>query len=330
MPDNINVKPSTEGTAVAVATEEGSGSRHYQLIVLCHGVKGSELRASLTNPLPIRVETLPLPTGAAAETTLGATKTIAEAIRDRLPSALEGGKLSIALDISALATNAVLQAVRDRLPTTLEGGRLAVALDISALATNAVAQAIRDRLPSALTAEGRLKVETQGGGGTSDTLEATQLNVKAAAESIRDRLPSALESGKLSVKAEVSSIPSTNQRQKTTRELIAIGTSVSAGGTVTGTGFDITNTDGGDVLIQVTNGGTAPSVECTVRLEHSHDSGTTWLTFSRWGGGTSANTTLSSYPIAVPGSFQRIRAVATGNTGQAVTVAATFMEQKYL
>jgi hypothetical protein len=96
----------------------------------------------------------------------------------------------------------------------------------------------------------------------------------------------------------------------------------TAGSTTTGSWVDLTGAYTAKLLAKVTNGGTGPTVGCTVRVDLSPDNGTTVYTGA--GGSFTAGLTASTAYAAsfnVDGHMYA-RAVFTGNTGQDVTVQA--------
>lgn len=110
---------------------------------------------------------------------------------------------------------------------------------------------------------------------------------------------------------------------KTLRTLVA-STSNSAGGTTTGTGFDIRTAFGGLLVGRVTNGGTGPTLPCEMLVDVSHDN-STWFQFSRQIAQL-GNSVVADLEVEVPYSTMYVRVRFTGNTGQAVTVEAYLHE----
>jgi hypothetical protein len=84
MADNVTLP----GTGAVVATDEVAG-RQYQLVKLAVGGDGVAVQADASNPIPVGVQSLPLPAGAATETTLAA-------VSAKLP-ALSGGRIPVEL-----------------------------------------------------------------------------------------------------------------------------------------------------------------------------------------------------------------------------------------
>lgn len=107
--------------------------------------------------------------------------------------------------------------------------------------------------------------------------------------------------------------------------------SVSAGGTETAT-LDLRTCHGGTVSIQLKNGATGPTLAAQVYVAYSHNSGSTpsasatfgtdWFLAATLQGTTIANDTRDFPTVIIPPGIQHLEIVATGNTGQAVTVTA--------
>jgi hypothetical protein len=78
----------------------------------------------------------------------------------------------------------------------------------------------------------------------------------------------------------------------------------------------------GDFLVTsvIVNGATGPTVGCDFIVQVSVDS-STWRQYARMTAGTT-NSTTYTFAVLVPASCLYVRSVFTGNTGQAVTVAA--------
>lgn len=97
----------------------------------------------------------------------------------------------------------------------------------------------------------------------------------------------------------------------------------AAAGTTTGSWIDLTTSYSASILAKITNGGTGPTIGCTVRVDLSPDNGTT--IYSGAGGSYTAGVTASGVFQALfdmPESTMYARTVFTGNTAQAVTVQA--------
>jgi hypothetical protein len=109
-----------------------------------------------------------------------------------------------------------------------------------------------------------------------------------------------------------------------TARVLQTSSSNAAAATTTGTALDLTTKFGGLATLTITNGGTGPTIACDAVLEVSRDN-TNWTEFSRQTAGV-AISTVYTFNIDVPISVMYVRSKFTGNTGQAVTVAGTFME----
>lgn len=106
---------------------------------------------------------------------------------------------------------------------------------------------------------------------------------------------------------------------KTARTLVA-SASNSAGGTTTGSAINLTTALGLSGTLQITNGGTAPTVACTAYIDVSNDN-STWRQWLAITAGLTVSTAYT-YPFSLPAEIMYARARFTGNTGQAVTVEA--------
>ena len=95
----------------------------------------------------------------------------------------------------------------------------------------------------------------------------------------------------------------------------------AAGATATGTAVDL-RTAVADMLVTaiITNGGTGPTVGCDFIIEVSNDN-STWREFSRATAGVTSSITYT-FAVLIPSAVMYVRSKFTGNTGQAVTVAA--------
>lgn len=94
----------------------------------------------------------------------------------------------------------------------------------------------------------------------------------------------------------------------------------AAGNTTTSAVLNHTTMYGGVLLAQVINGGTGPTLPCSVRVDYSPDN-SNWNTWEQGTAGISAST---GYPFGwiIPLGAMYLRVVFTGNTAQGVTVSA--------
>lgn len=116
---------------------------------------------------------------------------------------------------------------------------------------------------------------------------------------------------------------------KNRRTLLAPGTSVAAGGSVSAIWGDgtigvagcalPTSPDVCTLIGKVTNGSTGPTVGATLLVETSGDGSTNWEQVASLNFPITAST---SFPFAIdlPKGTRFCRATVSGNTGQAVTV----------
>lgn len=112
---------------------------------------------------------------------------------------------------------------------------------------------------------------------------------------------------------------------KSSKTIIAAGTSCAAGGTkaspsVTGTSWDCTTYYGGELNYRITNGGSAPTAACTITFQVSPDN-STWYDYFSVAGDAAASSTYSGSVILDRGVMY-VRAIAYGNATNAVTVEA--------
>ena len=109
---------------------------------------------------------------------------------------------------------------------------------------------------------------------------------------------------------------------------IIASASNAAGATSRGT-IDLSSAYGGIVTMKITNGGTAPTLQCEGRVLISHadtlptaaSAGADWKTVWRFGGGTTASA-VTEQSFQFGPEVRHLEVEFTGNTGQAVTVEA--------
>ena len=124
----------------------------------------------------------------------------------------------------------------------------------------------------------------------------------------------------------------TTTANKTARTLVA-STSNAAGSTQRGT-LDLRTKLGGLLHIKMTNGATGPTVACTANILNAPTDGATptaasagadWKTL--WSvTGVTTNSGVFETAVEISAAVQHLEVEFTGNTGQAVTVEATFSE----
>lgn len=97
-------------------------------------------------------------------------------------------------------------------------------------------------------------------------------------------------------------------------------TSNAASSTTTSSSLDMSTYYSAVITAQITNGATGPTLACNATVNISPD-GTTWY---QWAQGTAGVAASTTYPFGwdIPPGVLHAQVVFTGNTGQAVTVAA--------
>lgn len=104
--------------------------------------------------------------------------------------------------------------------------------------------------------------------------------------------------------------------------LLAANTSVAAGtlktAPVTGASIDCGTYYGGELTYKITNGGTAPTIACTVTFQVSHN-GTSWYDYYNISGNTIAASIVSG-AVLLDRGVMFVRAIAHSNETAAVTV----------
>lgn len=112
-------------------------------------------------------------------------------------------------------------------------------------------------------------------------------------------------------------------KSMTARTLIGSVT-VVAGTPQVGTGLDIRDKYGGTWTAKVTNGGTGPTIGCTVFIECSHNNSDWYLYDARTAG--VVNSEAYTFSGTVDQSVMYLRARLAGNTAQNVTGEVLFQE----
>lgn len=118
-----------------------------------------------------------------------------------------------------------------------------------------------------------------------------------------------------------------------TAQTIVASSSNAAGGTTRGT-LDLRTKFGGELTFKVTNGGTGPTVGCTINILIAHNGGATptagsagtdWKTHRTFTH-TTTNSAIGEWSINISEKIMHLEVEFTGNTGQAVTVEAFLSE----
>lgn len=103
---------------------------------------------------------------------------------------------------------------------------------------------------------------------------------------------------------------------------ILAATSVPAGTTaaapIVGAAVDVRAFAGGEWAYKISNAASAPTVPCTLVLQTSHD-GANWFDYFTVGGAAGASA-VSSGSVSMSAGVMYARAIAYGNTTNAVTV----------
>lgn len=106
---------------------------------------------------------------------------------------------------------------------------------------------------------------------------------------------------------------------KTFRTLQASATNAAAATTTSST-WTLTTALGGLLTTKITNGGTGPTVACTVTVNVSGD-GSAWKYFAAATAGTTASAVFE-FPVEIPPGAMYVQVVFSGNTAQGVSVEA--------
>jgi hypothetical protein len=95
----------------------------------------------------------------------------------------------------------------------------------------------------------------------------------------------------------------------------------AANGSQISSTLNLTAAYGALLIVNMTNGGTAPAVACTATINIGPD-GSSWYQFAQATAGTTAST---AYPLVfeIPPQAMYVQVVFSGNTGQPVTVGAS-------
>jgi hypothetical protein len=111
-----------------------------------------------------------------------------------------------------------------------------------------------------------------------------------------------------------------------TGRVLEASSSNAAGATKTGTALDLTTTGrfGGVAVLSITNGATGPTIACDAIIEASHDN-SIWIEISRQTAPVTASA-VQTFAVPIDPAYLYIRSKFTGNTAQAVTVAAYMHE----
>lgn len=102
------------------------------------------------------------------------------------------------------------------------------------------------------------------------------------------------------------------------RTSIASAVTMTAGaGNVTSTAVDLSTGYGAQLDVQITNGGTGPTVAGQVQVQVANDvSGTLWTNFGGPLVGTTTASAVSSWSLELPIGVARVRLVSGSNTVQ--------------
>jgi len=110
---------------------------------------------------------------------------------------------------------------------------------------------------------------------------------------------------------------------KTYRTLQSSATN-TAGSTTTGSGLDLTTAYGGLFTAKITNGGTGPTLPCSLFIDVSGNN-SDWKLFRQYQAGVTSSA-VYEFAMEIPQATMYVRSRFTGNTGQSVTVEAFLHE----
>jgi hypothetical protein len=95
----------------------------------------------------------------------------------------------------------------------------------------------------------------------------------------------------------------------------------TAGSTTTSSYVDISSYYNVEIVGKISNGGTGPTIACTVYIEVADSSDANPIRIGAAVGSTT-NSASVTFRITVPAGSAHLRSVFTGNTGQSVTIEA--------
>ena len=121
---------------------------------------------------------------------------------------------------------------------------------------------------------------------------------------------------------------------KTSRTIIANGTTNAVSPAATRGTVDLRNAQGGLLTVKITNGPTGPTVPATVNILIAHNAGATptaaaagsdWKTLWSFAAST-GNNVITEQSITIDPAVMHLEVEVTGNTAQAVTCEAAMSE----
>ena len=121
---------------------------------------------------------------------------------------------------------------------------------------------------------------------------------------------------------------------KTSRTIIADGTTNAVSPAASRGTVDLRNAQGGLLTVKITNGATGPTVPATVNILIAHDAGVTptaaaagadWKTIWSFVAST-GNNVITEQSITIDPAVMHLEVEVTGNTAQAVTCEAYLSE----
>ena len=121
---------------------------------------------------------------------------------------------------------------------------------------------------------------------------------------------------------------------KTSRTIIASGTTNAVSPAATRGTVDLRNAQGGMLTVKITNGATGPTVPATVNILIAHDAGATptaaaagagWKTIWSFAAST-GNNVITEQSITIDPAVMHLEVEVNGNTAQAVTCEAYLSE----
>lgn len=106
-----------------------------------------------------------------------------------------------------------------------------------------------------------------------------------------------------------------------TRSTVQASATNTAGSTTTSSYLDVSGDYDTEIVGQITNGGTGPTVACSVSVQVADSGSSNPITVGGMTGSLAASAVVP-FRIPIPRGASKVRTVFTGNTGQSVTVEA--------